>query len=179
MKRQNALAGLIAIILLFGGSTLFGQSASQKAEFVVDLIKQFEWPEGKGANGDGAIVITVVGESPLTATLKQEAEKRSAGGKKIEVKTMAVGDDFTTSQIVFIGTKELPELAQILKKLKGLPVLTVSDANNFAGFGVIVDFIKDDSGGNKLTFAVNKMAAKEVGLKVSPDFVKQAKKTYG
>jgi hypothetical protein len=111
--------------------------------------------------------------------LKQEAEKRSAGGKKIEVKTMAVGDDFTTSQIVFIGTKELPELAQILKKLKGLPVLTVSDANNFAGFGVIVDFIKDDSGGNKLTFAVNKMAAKEVGLKVSPDFVKQAKKTYG
>jgi hypothetical protein len=179
MKSQKLLVGFaVSILLLISGNAL-GQSAAQKAEFIIGLTSKIEWPAGKNVSGNGAIVIAVVGESPLIAALKQEAEKKSTGGKKIEIKAMALADDFTASQIAVIGTKELTELAQILKKVKGLPVLTVSDANNFAGFGVVVDFMKDDTGGGKLTFALNKMAAKEIGLKMSPDLVKQAKKTFG
>lgn len=178
IRRRSMKYCLFAMLLLipFRLSAQDGPVA-QKAGFIIGLSNEVTWPEG--AN-EGPLVISVIGQSDITAELTRQAAKESAGGRKIEVKAVNISDDFSKSQIVFIAAKELTDLAAVLKRLKGAPVLTVSDAGNFAGFGVMIDFVKSDGGHSaKVSFAINKMAAREAGLKISDDLIKQAKKTYG
>jgi len=171
-----SLALLVFITPAFGQQT--SEEAALKAAFIIDLLGQVEWPADTVANQ--ITVISVVGQSPLTGELQKLAQQKTAAGRKIEVHVVSAKDNFTRSKIVVIATQELTELAAVLKALKGLPVLTVSDGDGFAGFGVMVDFLKkapDDK--SKLSFAVNKMVLKEAGLKISENLIKQAKKTYG
>jgi hypothetical protein len=60
-------------------------------------------------------VLSVVGDSKITPELSRLAEKKSGEGRKVDIRTVTSKEDFTGSQIVLIATKELPELAEILK----------------------------------------------------------------
>ena len=171
-----SLALLVFITPAFGQQT--SEEAALKAAFIIDLLGQLEWPADTLAKQ--ITDISVVGQSPLAVELQKLAQQKTAAGRKIEVHVVSAKDNFTRSKIVVIAIQDLTELAAVLKALKGLPVLTVSDGDGFAGFGVMVDFLRktpEDKG--KLSFAVNKMVLKEAGLKISEYLIKQAKKTYG
>ncbi len=173
---------IISLTLLLFMTPVFAQQTSEeaalKAGFIIELLGQVEWPADTLANK--TTVISVVGQSPLTAELQKLAEQKTPAGRKIEIRTVSLKEDFSRSKIVVVATQDLTELAAILKALKGLPVLTVSDGDGFAGFGVMVDFLKKTTEDkDKLSFAVNKMVLKEAGLKISDNLIKQAKKTYG
>jgi hypothetical protein len=173
---------IISLALLLYVTPVCGQQTSEeaalKAAFIIDLLGQVEWPSDTVTNQ--TTVILVIGQSELTAELQKLAQQKTPAGRKIEIRAISIKDDFSRSKIVVIAIQDLTELAAVLKALKGLPVLTVSDRDGFAGFGVMVDFLKktpDDTG--KLSFAINKMVLKEAGLKISESLIKQAKKTYG
>ncbi len=171
---------ILAGFLIFLATAAFGQDASVKADFVMKAIDDVTWPADKGAGSNGAVVITVVGETPLKAALEKAAAKGTSSGKKVEIRTAAPADDLAGAQVVIIGVKQLTDLAAVLKKLNGQPVLTISDNGTFAGFGVMIDFLKDKpENGAPVSFALNKMSMKESGLKPDETIVKMAKKTYG
>ncbi|SYZ72305.1 exported hypothetical protein [Candidatus Zixiibacteriota bacterium] len=171
---KELILTLFAVAL---AGAVFGQEVPAKADFILKAIDEVTWPADKAT---GTVVITVVGETPLKAALEKDAAKGTPGGKKIEVRFAAPTDDLTGSQVVVIGVKQLTDLAAVLKKLNGQPVLTVSDNGTFAGFGVMIDFLKDKpSNGAPVSYALNKMSMKESGLKPGENIVKMAAKTYG
>jgi len=155
------------------GKDLTPKEIDYKADFIIKAIDYVTWPDGKGTNSDGAIVIVVVGDSQLTPKLTELATKKTAQGTKIVVKTKTLEDDLTDCQVLFMATEDKTELAQILKKIQETPVLTISNSDYFARYGVMVNFYKKDND-SKISFEVNTMTLGLAGLKMSSKLLKLA-----
>jgi hypothetical protein len=153
------------------GQTMSAEEVDFKANFIINLPQYAEWPARSGADATGAVVIGVQGESPLLPALQALAKAGDATGPKIAIKTVTVDDPLTDCQILFMSTKETADLAKILKKVTGKPVLTVSDCEYFARYGVMLNFVKE---ADKIKFEHNKRTTEESGLKISSKLLKMA-----
>ena len=142
---------LTGIILLFGVATFVlsdtNESAEYKADFIIKLMDHVTWPDGAGSDKTGAVVIAVVGESPLTPRLKELAKERTQEGRKVIVKIISIADSLANCQILFMPTNDKAILATILRGLKHAPVLTVSDADYFSRHGVMINFYEEEVDG--------------------------------
>lgn len=78
-----------------------------------------------------------------------------------------------------MGENDLSTLAQVLKRIENRPILTITDIDGLARYGVIVELVSDNEGTGKVDFIINKMVMKKAGLNISEDLIKQVKKTYG
>ena len=171
---------LLTTILFLLGISAFGQEDTEeeinyKADFIIKLIDYTTWAEGAGKDSQGAVVISVIGESPLTPRLKELAAAETKNDKKITVKVVSIEDKLTDCQILFLPTKDKKDLAKILKKVDGHPVLTVSDCYYFARHGVMINFVKEENDGKtKVKFEVNRTTIKLAGLKLSSRLLKLA-----
>lgn len=176
MRGRWLVVGLLVWAMLVGpvSQVAVAADASEKADFVAKLIDFVEWPAGKGTDASGSVVIACVGDSPVIASLKDAAARKSAEGMKVTVKTVAAGDPLAGSQMVFIGACDKAELAKVLKAAAGQPVLTVSNCTKFAQFGVMVNILDDSDGGAKVKFEVNTITVKEAGLKIGAQLLKLA-----
>ena len=150
------------------------KDAEFEAKFVLDLLDKVTWPnKGQGSDTETA-VITVVGQSALTPKLREMAAGRKAGKRPVEIREAAVTDDFSGSAILFIATSNLRDLARILKKVDGTTILTVSQAEEFARYGVMINFYKEE-GDAKVKYEINRLVVKFAGLKIDEGLVKKAR----
>ena len=172
---KRGLPGVIVLCLLLAPGFPGAQdntALEYKADFIVQLPDYVTWPAGKDTNAGGEFVINVVGESPLTPYLRRQATKSS---HKIVVKTVALTDDLTNCQIVFLPSQETSDLAKLLKQVSGKPILTVSECYYFARYGVMINFVTEDEGGkSKVKFEVNRTTLGEAELKMSSKLLKLA-----
>ncbi|MCK5125310.1 MAG: YfiR family protein [candidate division Zixibacteria bacterium] len=147
-----------------------------KAKFIIKLLNYVDWPSGAGTNGSGAIVINVLGGSAITPKLTALAAKKTASGTAVTIKEVTIDDNIADCQILYMGTKETSDLAKVLKKVNGTTALTVSDAEYFGNYGVMINFFAEEKGGKKKTkFEINKTVADMAGLKISSKLLKLAK----
>ena len=94
--------------------------------------------------------------------------------ESVNLKELTLDGDFSGCQVVFFQTQDKSELAKILKKVAGQPILTVSDCTGFAGFGVMLNFYTEAEGG-KVKFEVNSLAVSDAKLKISSSLLKLAR----
>ncbi len=164
---------LIPTLLLLLCFTAFAQGGDKdiaaKADFLISLSDNAEWTDGGGPNDSGPVVIGVIGSSPLLPKLKALAG--GTGGKYV-IKELAISDDYSGCHILFMPIGELAQLAKILKKVNGTTILTVSDAKDFARYGVMVNFFKED-GKSKVKAEVNTMVLQGAGIKLSNKLMKK------
>ncbi len=167
---------LLLLILVNPSSNLLADN-NEKADFVFELLDHVEWP---AANNGSEIKICVLGKSPLLESLQKLAESKSTSSRKIIVSQISLEDDITGCHILVIASTELSDLAVALKKVKNQATLTVSDIKGYARYGVMVNITDQDSSEKKEpVIEINKMSAREAGLKISEDLLKKASKTYG
>lgn len=166
------LVMLCVALFLFSAAATATEDIDYKAGFIIKLIDYVEWPSGAGTDGSGNIVINVIGASPMAGKLTE-----LAAGKKITVKELPLDDaGIADCQILFMGTSETADLAKILKKTNGTTALTISDAEYFANYGVMINFYVEEAGGKtKTKFEVNKMVVDMAGIKISSKLLKLAK----
>jgi hypothetical protein len=157
------------------GEELTKDEIDYKADFIIKVVDYVTWPDGADTDSAGAVVIAVLGESPLVPKLEELVAEKVKNGQKMTIKKVAMTDDLTDCQILFVTTEEKTELAKVLKKVAKAPVLTVSDAYYFARYGVMVNFYKEEADGKeKIKFEVNQMTMGFVGLKMSSKLLKLA-----
>lgn len=168
------LVGLVTFLVGLLSLAQAEDDSTYKAGFIVKLFDYVQWPAGSGIDSNGSAVIGVLGDCPLVAPLKAAAAEKSAGGKLLTVKIVTMTDPLSDCDILLIPTTDKTELAKIMKKLATAPVVTVSDCTGFAGFGVMVNFYKDDASG-KVKFEINTLAAGDAKLKFSSQLLKLAK----
>ncbi|MEE9443798.1 MAG: YfiR family protein [candidate division Zixibacteria bacterium] len=150
--------------------------AEYKSKFIINLVDYVEWPAGGDTDNKGTIAISVIGDSPLLPKLKAMAEAKTKDGKKIVIKEKVINEQSYDCQILFLASKETSDLAKVLKKVKGNPVLTVSDCEYFANYGVMINFYNEENDGkSKVKFEVNKATVSMAGLKISSKLLKLAK----
>jgi len=142
-----------------------------KARYLSVLPEYIQWPSRSG-KATHKLVIGVIGESPFENHLDDLfalGKPQSKTGKVIYLTNL---QGLETCDVIFIPESESDRLFEVLRKVKGRPVLTIGDSPDFARRGVMVNLVLDR---DRLSLEVNLTSIRNAGLEVSAHVLKNAK----
>lgn len=165
----------LALLLLpaGGGAETSSGEYSIKAAFIFNFTKFVEWPGSSAHRSE--FCIATLGRSPLDRTLVGLAG-RSIQGRPIVFRQVSSPEEAAQCQVLFISRSELGRLDGILGVLGDLPILTISDREDFCRRGGMLSLYPDNG---KIAFEVNLNETQRCRLKVSSQLLKLARKVYG
>jgi len=138
--------------------------ARQKAVFLYNFTKYFEWP---GKMKSGNFIINVIGSnSNINGELNKMASSKQVGSQKIEIKSTSTVDGTLQPHIIFLLNESSDLLKDISSKFKGKGTLIVTEKGGLAKSGSAINFVAIDS---KLKFEYSKANAVKAGLKTSEE----------
>jgi hypothetical protein len=138
--------------------------AQVKALFLYNFAKYVDWPDATFAQADAPIVIGVMGDSGFSDTLEKSVAGKRVGGRGIVVKSISeVGED-PACQILFVPASQKHRTDQVLTRLKGKPVLTVGETDEFLKSGGMINFFKKEG---KVRLEIDLRPAREAKLHVN------------
>jgi len=164
-----------------------------KAAFIYNFIKFVDWPEEKMADSNEPIIIGIIGSKNFVKAveplIRKKIKNRNISIKYFEdyekLKKSQDDDDRQWNQkmeslktchllmFCICDSVRIKDLSQIIKALKGSPVLTVGETAGFLEFGGIINFLMEDK---KVRFEINVTAAKKNKLKISSKLLRLAKR---
>lgn len=124
-------------------------------------MKYVNWPASVSS---GDFVIGVVGDDDVYGTLAKWYGTKSKGAQKIVIKQFNSAAEVTDCHVLYVGKSASNNFDDILGKISGKPVLTISDKAGLGKKGSCINF-KTVSG--KLKFELNQAALEGATLKVS------------
>lgn len=148
-----------------------------KAAFLYNFIKFTEWPTQALGKQEEPFVIGVLGKDPFGAALDKLLEGETVHNKTIVARRFPKMDEAAAnSHVLFISFSEESYLPAILRLVDRQGVLTVSEIENFAHRGGMINLKKEN---NKIVFEINIEAAKRAGLTMDAQLLKLAKIVKG
>jgi hypothetical protein len=174
--RQGRSRGalLLWVFLLIGLAPLHAQPSREyqiKAAFIFNFAQFTEWPANAFAATNAPIVIGVLGTNPFAGFLENTVQNESVRGHPLVVHHYKTVEEIQTCHILYIGQSEGRRLQHIIAKLKGKPVLTVSDIPEVANEGVAIGFVTER---NHVKLQINLEALKTASLTVSSKLLRLA-----
>lgn len=169
---KSLIPGFLALLLLSFGICLTPTAladeeleAKVKAAYLFHLVKFVEWP----SLPSDEVRICVFGSKTMAAMLG-ELSNRQVKDRALKI---AANDpsDLSRCQVMFIGRAE-KKWRGLLEKAARLPVLTVSDLEDFASQGGMVGFY---SAGGKIKLEINPATAQNAELKLSSKLLELAR----
>lgn len=166
-NRRAAPVGLAVLLAVWlAGQPARGQPVEEyqfKAAILYNLAKFVEWPPDVLRSPNQAIVICVLGDSPIHDVLKQ-----AVGGKQIEnhgvaVRRVSQGSEASSCQILFIPA-DRTRWRDALSGLKSGGILTVGENSRFVGEGGVANLKTE---GGKVRIQINVEAARRERLTIS------------
>jgi hypothetical protein len=159
-----------------------------EAAFLVNFLRYTQWPPDTFGNPADPYVITVVGDEDAAETLRRLTDVVAPiRGRRIAVQRIefppgadatvrtAISDRLRRSHLVFVHRTDEP-IEAILADLSGQPVLTVSDARDFARAGGMLGL---QQRGGRIVFEANPEAIRNSRLVVSAKVLKLARLVKG
>lgn len=135
-----------------------------KALFLLNFTKYVDWPATAFGQADSPITIGVIGENHFGEDLKKAVEGKSVNGRKIVILPLESESDWSKCHILFISASEKKRLPEILAKVCALPILTVSETDQFIQQGGMINFTRKDG---KVRLEVNLESARQAELGIS------------
>lgn len=139
--------------------------AKVKAAYLFHLVKFVDWP---GLPPD-EVRICVYGSKSMAAMLGGLSDRQ------VRERTLKIvaddPSDLSRCQVMFIGRAER-KWHGLLERAAGLPILTVSDLEDFASQGGMVGFYTE---GGKIRLEINPATAQGAELKVSSKLLELAR----
>jgi len=165
---------LLVLILcgLFSARAQTSKEYQIKAAFLFNFAQFVEWPSAAFADASSSISIGVLGDDPFGPVLDQTIQGESINHRKLIIQRSQRVADLKGCHLVFISKSERSRLPDIFDSLGSSSVLTVSETENFARRGGIINFYLD---GNKVRFEINADAAQRKGIKISSQLLKLGK----
>jgi hypothetical protein len=135
-----------------------------KAAFLFNFAKFVEWPASAFADSTSPFVIGVLGENPFGSDLEQTVRGKVINERLLSIKLFRSPTEATNCHILFISTSEKKQFSDIFNTLKGVPVLTVGETDQFIDSGGMINFVMEDK---KIRFQINNETAKREKLQIS------------
>jgi len=143
-----------------------------KAAFLLNFTKFVEWPAVAFAAPDAPITICVLGQDPFGTILDRTIEGENVNNHGVRARRLLPDGDLRSCHILFISQSERERFAQIVSRLRGSSVLTVSELPGFADAGGMIEFLIEEG---KARFYINAATAEAAGLKLSSRLLRVAK----
>ena len=157
LNRRGALrlaAGCMALSLFAASGAALAEDPLErevKAAYLYKFGSFVEWPEASFARPDSPLQIGVAGDDALADQLVRTVTGRSVAGRPIAVRKLRSGEAPGALHILFVSGHDRAAAADMLKAVRGQPVLTVSDTEEALAAGAMVSFVV---AGGKLRFLV-------------------------
>lgn len=172
-------------LLLAGGLLLATTASAQKkdagrtfdeyevkAVFLLNFSNYSEWPAEAFASADAPFTFGVLGDCPFGTKLEAALKGEKVKGREIKIRRARKVEELKDCQVVFVGRSEKARVEAVIAALRGKPVLTVSDLEDFCRACGIACFTTED---NRVRFQINAAAARAGGLKISSQLLALAK----
>ena len=143
-----------------------------KASFIYTVAKFVDWPETAFGAPGAPMVFAILGDDLIGDALQRVVEGKSVKGHPVAVVRAATLDDLAGCHVLFLGRSEGPRLREILDRLRGSNILTVSEAERFALHGGVMELLLDQ---NMVRFEVNVDAASRSRLAISSKILRLGK----
>ena len=167
---------LIAWLFGLGTLDLLGQGAiapeyQLKAVFLYNFAQFVDWPAQAFADAQSPLVIGILGDDPFGSYLDETVRGEKVNGHPLIVQRYRRVNEARASQVLFISRSESDRLEQIFSALKGRPVLTVGDMEDFCARGGMVRLRNER---NKIRVRINLPVAKAANLAISSKLLRVA-----
>ena len=175
-RRATAAPGFFLALVLWGwlgGAEARGQTRDVeiKAAFLYHFTQFVEWPTNAFAEADSPLVIGVLGSDPFGETLNVLVAGERIRGRPLQVRRFSTPEEARGVHILYIGVSEEDEWNSIQARLGARPILTVSEMNNFARRGGMIQYYTDE---NRIKLRINHRNARESGLVLSSKLLRVA-----
>jgi hypothetical protein len=139
--------------------------------FLFNFSQFVDWPPQVFPDERSPIVLCVLGDDPFGAALDDVVHGEVVNGRALAVRRIRSVEEATDCHILFVSRSERAHLDEILRRLKGRSVLTVSDMDDFARAGGMIRFVTVD---NKIRLRINVESARTAGLTISSKLLRPA-----
>ncbi|MDD2853715.1 MAG: YfiR family protein [Desulfuromonadaceae bacterium] len=148
------------------------QKASEnelKAVYLYNFLQFVQWPSEQGRwSKDNAKIIGVVGDSPFGTAL---AELQINVNQKVTnpIRVIYYGRyhedmNLNACHLLFVSESEKQHIGKIMSAVKGSPVLTVSDVDDFISSGGMIALVRENG---KIRWMINRGLTDKAGLRLS------------
>jgi hypothetical protein len=168
---RTVLVTLLAACVMAQVS-LAGQTVTQpalKAAFLYNFAKFAEWPADSAPTSP--LTLCVLDDVAVDESLAQLVKGSVVNGRPVTVQR-ATRDKIRACHLAYFGGTDVDHAIALLDEIKGAPVLTVSDGEQFARMGGVIGLFLEDG---KMRFAVNADAAQRGGVRLSSRLLTLAK----
>ncbi len=104
-----------------------------------------EWPADAYLHPGAPFLIGLYGLQSFDKQLDETVRGGRVAGRPIRILPVSKLADISQCQMLFISKSQVGAFYQIQPRLRGLNILTVSDAVNFCKWGGVIAFIPDSS----------------------------------
>jgi len=142
-----------------------------KAAFVFKFATYIRWP-ALAESSTAPFIIGVIGKDPFGSALDDVVNAQNVRGRSILIRKLNRPEDALRCEVLFIASSEQSNLPQILAALRGAPVLTVGDMDQFAKQGGMIGLVTTED--NLVRFEINRAALDRAGLKAPSQLLRLA-----
>lgn len=142
-----------------------------KAAFLFNFLQFVDWPANAFNSAEQPVAMCLLGPDPFGADLDALIAGERIDGRPIEVRRLQSVDAASACQLVFLNLRSPQALRAAIERLKGLPVLTVSDVTTFSGQGGMIEFVMRE---DRVRLRVNLRAASEAQLRLSSKLLRRS-----
>ena len=141
-----------------------------KATFLYKFAGFVEWPAAAFESASSPVTICVLGSDPVALLIDHAAAGQSVGERSIAVRHLQVLAGVSGCHILYVAA-DVPS-AEAQNAVRGMPVLTVTDAGSSATAASIVSFVVQD---NRVRFDIDDAAAAQNSLTISSKLLSLAR----
>jgi hypothetical protein len=136
---------------------------SLKSAFIYNFAKFTSWPDDVLPPA-APVVACVVEDRPVADALERTVKQRLLSGHPVTVSRVTGDSPLRGCHVLYLGRVTRAQAAEALAAVRGAPVLTISEVDDFAGIGGIAHMFVH---GGKIRFALDLGMAKGVRLQLS------------
>jgi hypothetical protein len=172
-------AGLAVPLAFLLGAAVLPAAAENRLEIAIkatDLYKFVafvEWPPAAFAGPTDPAVVCVEGDDPFGAVLDQAVRGQKIGARPIVVMRLDHVDRGAPCHVLFVAPSRRQAPAEALDKVRGQPVLTVTDDAGDPNARGMIDFVLRDG---RVKFRIDPALAGRSGLQISSKLLSLAVK---
>jgi hypothetical protein len=122
-----------------------------------------EWPAASFAAEDSPVNICVIGRDPFGPALDQAVDGQRIGERPIRLWRLPVAGRESACHIMFAAGSPQQSIPEALAAVRGMPVLTVTDAGAAGAASSIISFAIEN---NRVRFDIDDQAAEQNGLQI-------------
>jgi len=134
-----------------------------KANFLFKFGPFVEWPPRVFASATSAFNICVVGQDPFGPALDDAVRGQTIDGRPIVVRRLRTVSAEPACHVLYLGRSPDQKPSEILRLVRGAPVLTVTDEGAGTGGGILHFVLRQ----GRVRFGVNVGPAQTSGLTIS------------